>query len=56
VRASDLLAELEAMEGSLNQEAAEPSERLRVNASVPFGLRAIVPVLPTFLAEGFRRA
>ncbi|KAB1073417.1 LysR family transcriptional regulator [Methylobacterium planeticum] len=50
LRASDLLTELEAMEGSLNREAAEPSGRLRVNASVPFGLRAIVPVLPTFLA------
>jgi DNA-binding transcriptional LysR family regulator len=50
LRATDLLAELDAMESSLNRDAAEPSGRLRVNASVPFGLRAILPALPTFLA------
>jgi DNA-binding transcriptional LysR family regulator len=50
LRATDLLAELDAMETSLNRDAAEPSGRLRVNASVPFGLTAILPVLPTFLA------
>ncbi|MEN3227227.1 LysR substrate-binding domain-containing protein [Methylorubrum rhodesianum] len=49
-RAADLVAELDAIERGLTQTAAEPSGRLRVNASVPYGTHVILPVLPRFLA------
>ncbi|MRI57800.1 LysR family transcriptional regulator [Methylobacterium sp. DB1607] len=49
-RSADLVAELYAIERGLTQTAAEPSGRLRVNASVPYGTHDILPVLPRFLA------
>ena len=50
-RAAELMAELDAMERGLTQTAAEPSGRLRVNASVPYGTHVVLPVLPRFLAQ-----
>ncbi|MGU3547018.1 LysR family transcriptional regulator [Methylobacterium sp. A52T] len=50
-RAVELMAELDAMERGLTQTAAEPSGRLRVNASVPYGTHVVLPVLPRFLAQ-----
>lgn len=49
-QAAELMDELDAIERGLNRNAAEPSGRLRVNASVPFGTHVILPVLPRFLA------
>ncbi|GJE15676.1 LysR family transcriptional regulator [Methylobacterium marchantiae] len=50
LRASDVLAEVDAIEGSLDRGSTEPSGRLRVNASVPFGMHVLVPMLPAYLA------
>ncbi|NEU13540.1 LysR family transcriptional regulator [Methylobacterium sp. BTF04] len=50
LRAGDVLAEVEAIESSLDRGAGEPSGRLRVNVSVAFGLHVLVPVLPDYLA------
>lgn len=50
LRAGDVLAEVEAIESSLDRGAGEPSGRLRVNASVAFGLQVMVPLLPDYLA------
>ncbi|MGX7704254.1 LysR substrate-binding domain-containing protein [Methylobacterium sp. Gmos1] len=49
-RAGELIAEFDAIEESFGRDAAQPSGLLRVNASVPFGTRVILPVLPRFLA------
>ncbi|GJD48965.1 HTH-type transcriptional regulator DmlR [Methylobacterium crusticola] len=48
-RASDLLAEVDAIEDSLGRDSVAPAGALRVNASVPFGVHVILPVLPRFL-------
>jgi DNA-binding transcriptional LysR family regulator len=48
-RATDLLSEIEEIERSLTADAAEPRGKIRINASVPFGTRCIVPILPLFL-------
>ncbi|WP_449409419.1 LysR family transcriptional regulator [Methylobacterium komagatae] len=50
-RAAQLLEDLEAVERGLTDDASEPSGRIRVNASVPFGTHVILPVLPQFLAQ-----
>lgn len=50
-RAGELIAEFDAIEDSFGRDAAQPSGLLRVNASVPFGTRVILPVLPRFLVE-----
>lgn len=50
-RASELIAEFDAIEDGFGRDAAQPSGLLRVNASVPFGQRMILPVLPRFLAQ-----
>jgi DNA-binding transcriptional LysR family regulator len=50
-RAGELIAEFDAIEESFGRDAAQPSGLLRVNASVPFGTRAILPVLPRFLDQ-----
>jgi DNA-binding transcriptional LysR family regulator len=46
-----LLAELDAVERNLSRGQAGPSGRLRINASVPFGLHCLVPILPRFQEE-----
>ncbi|WP_026597370.1 LysR family transcriptional regulator [Methylobacterium sp. 77] len=51
LRAGDVLAEVDAIEGSLDRGSAEPSGILRVNASVPFGMHVLVPMLPAYLAD-----
>jgi DNA-binding transcriptional LysR family regulator len=48
-RISILLAEIEAVERGLGQEEQEPRGPLRVNASVPFGVHCLIPILPRFL-------
>ncbi|MGE7157630.1 LysR substrate-binding domain-containing protein [Methylorubrum rhodesianum] len=50
-QAADLMAELDAIERRLTRSSAEPSGRLRVNASVPYGTHIVLPVLPRFLAQ-----
>ncbi|MBK3396190.1 MULTISPECIES: LysR substrate-binding domain-containing protein [Methylobacterium] len=50
-RAAELIAEFAAIEDGFGREAAVPTGLLRVNASVPFGTKVILPVLPRFLAE-----
>ncbi|KMO14390.1 LysR family transcriptional regulator [Methylobacterium platani] len=50
-RASELIAEFDAIEDGFGRDIAQPSGLLRVNASVPFGLKRILPVLPRFLVE-----
>jgi DNA-binding transcriptional LysR family regulator len=45
------MADLEALERGLTDDAAVPSGRLRVSASVPFGTHVVLPILPRFLAE-----
>jgi DNA-binding transcriptional LysR family regulator len=50
-RASELIAEFDAIEDGFGRDAAQPSGLLRVNASVPFGQRLILPALPRFLSE-----
>ena len=50
-QAADLMAELDAIERRLTRLSAEPSGRLRVNASVPYGTHVVLPVLPRFLAQ-----
>ncbi len=50
-RAGELIAEFDAIEDSFGRDAAQPSGLLRVNASVPFGMKVILPVLPRFLIQ-----
>jgi DNA-binding transcriptional LysR family regulator len=50
-QAAELMADLEALERGLTDDAAVPSGRLRVSASVPFGTHVVLPILPRFLAE-----
>ncbi|AWN48305.1 LysR family transcriptional regulator [Methylobacterium terrae] len=50
-RASELIAEFDAIEDGFGRDAAQPSGLLRVNVSVPFGQRMILPVLPRFLGQ-----
>ncbi|GJD54800.1 LysR family transcriptional regulator [Methylobacterium dankookense] len=49
-QAAALMEDLDAIERTFTESAAEPSGRLRVNASVPFGTHVILPILPRFLA------
>ncbi|KMO35770.1 LysR family transcriptional regulator [Methylobacterium aquaticum] len=50
-RAAELIAEFDAIEDGFGRDAAQPSGLLRVNASVPFGTKVILPVLPRFLGQ-----
>ncbi|AWB21471.1 LysR family transcriptional regulator [Methylobacterium currus] len=50
-RAGELIAEFDAIEDSFGRDADQPSGLLRVNASVPFGTKVILPVLPRFLSQ-----
>lgn len=43
-----LLAEIDMVERNLTKGQAGPSGRLRINASVPFGLHCLMPLLPRF--------
>jgi DNA-binding transcriptional LysR family regulator len=49
VRAQAILSEIDDLERSFLAAKAEPRGRLRVNASVPFGLHCLLPLLPEFL-------
>lgn len=51
LRARRILADVEDVERSLTAASAEPRGKLRVNSSVSYGLRYVVPVLPAFLAR-----
>lgn len=48
-RARAILHDLDELEASFTADRAEPRGRLRLNASVPFGLHRVLPVLPEFL-------
>ncbi|HMI19801.1 MAG TPA: LysR family transcriptional regulator [Sphingomonas sp.] len=48
-RISALLAEVDAVEQSLGQAPAGPRGPLRINASVPFGIHCLLPILPPFM-------
>ncbi|MDO9451610.1 MAG: LysR family transcriptional regulator [Stagnimonas sp.] len=48
-RAQTIIHDLDELERSFSTEKSEPRGRLRVNASVPFGLHCVLPVLPEFL-------
>lgn len=50
-QAAELMDGLEAIERGFTESTAEPSGKLRVNASVPFGTHVILPLLPRFMAE-----
>ncbi|WP_027351661.1 LysR family transcriptional regulator [Halotalea alkalilenta] len=49
-RAQVILADLEDAESAVGLEASEPQGVLRLNVSVPFGRRLLLPLLPEFLA------
>lgn len=49
-RAARLVAELEDVEREVSS-GSSPRGRLRVNANVPFGLHALLPLVPRFLAR-----
>ncbi|MFT4045078.1 MAG: LysR family transcriptional regulator [Solimonas sp.] len=49
LRAQSILNEIDDLERSFTAARAEPRGRLRVTASVPFGLHCLLPVLPEFL-------
>jgi DNA-binding transcriptional LysR family regulator len=47
-RMTALMADIAEIENGLGQEAEEPRGTLRINASVPFGTRCLLPLLPRF--------
>jgi len=49
-RVAGLMDEINEIEQSIGQARAVPSGRLRVNASVPFGMNDLIPIMPGFLA------
>ncbi|WP_028081120.1 LysR family transcriptional regulator [Solimonas soli] len=49
VRAQAIAAEIDDLERSFSTAKVEPRGRLRVTASLPFGLHCLLPVLPEFL-------
>jgi DNA-binding transcriptional LysR family regulator len=49
LRAQAILGEIDDLERSFTAARAEPRGRLRVTASVPFGLHCLLPILPEFL-------
>jgi DNA-binding transcriptional LysR family regulator len=48
-RITGLLAEMDEVEHGLSQDQREPRGPLRINASVPFGMQCLLPILPRFL-------
>ncbi|WP_157218198.1 LysR family transcriptional regulator [Flavisphingomonas formosensis] len=48
-RVSGLLADIDAIERGIGEERIEARGPLRVNASVPFGVHCLLPILPRFL-------
>ncbi len=48
-RVAGLVAEIDEIERSMGQTQAVPRGKLRVNASVPFGVHCLIPILPCFL-------
>ena len=48
IRATGLLEEFVALERDFPQGEQAPGGRLRVNASVPFGVHCLIPILPAF--------
>lgn len=50
-RMAALLAEMDHVEASLGRDRAGPRGPLRVNASVPFGVQYLLPILPRFTAR-----
>jgi DNA-binding transcriptional LysR family regulator len=49
LRAQAILADLDELERSFVADKAEPRGRLRVSASLPFGLHRVLPILPEFM-------
>jgi DNA-binding transcriptional LysR family regulator len=49
-RVAGLLAEIEAIEAGIGRTEERPRGKLRINASVPFGAIALIPILPRFCA------
>ena len=49
-RTKSILAEVEAAEGLAAETRATPRGRLRINAPVTFGIHALAPKLPEYLA------
>ncbi|WBO22149.1 LysR family transcriptional regulator [Sphingomonas abietis] len=49
-RVAGVLAEIDAIEASIGRAEEVPRGKLRINASVPFGTVALIPILPRFCA------